>query len=139
MSESVDSDAHKPTPCPHKKIVSLYNEICVPAGMPFIEEWDQTSAKNLQARWRSRKERQDLDFWRRFFVWISGQDYLCGRVNSWRADLHWIVKPSNFAKTINGKYLNSGKKKTSPYSVKGQRDGSDYYNGSGTESVSWAD
>jgi hypothetical protein len=29
-----------------------------------------------------------------------------GQVNDFQADLHWLVRPTNFAKVINGRYHN---------------------------------
>jgi hypothetical protein len=50
-----------------------------------------------------------LTWFAEFFSHISQSKFLTGRVNSkdgraFVADLEWILKPSNFAKIIEGKY-----------------------------------
>lgn len=61
----------------------------------------------LRARWR---EHPDLDYWRRFFAYVGESDFLTGRcepVNGrapFEADLEWLVRPTNYAKVVEGKY-----------------------------------
>jgi hypothetical protein len=50
-----------------------------------------------------------LNWWAEFFAHIGTSKFLTGRVNSkdgrsFVADLEWILKPSNFAKIVEGKY-----------------------------------
>jgi hypothetical protein len=50
-----------------------------------------------------------LEWWSGFFQHINTSKFLTGKVNSkdgraFVADLEWIIKPSNFAKIIEGKY-----------------------------------
>jgi hypothetical protein len=50
-----------------------------------------------------------LEWWAGFFQHINKSKFLTGKVNSkdgraFVADLEWIIKPSNFAKIIEGKY-----------------------------------
>jgi hypothetical protein len=55
-------------------------------------------------------EAQDvLGWWADFFQHIGKSKFLTGKVNSrdgraFLADLEWIIKPTNFAKIIEGKY-----------------------------------
>ena len=89
-------------PCPHEKIIALYHKIL--PELPHIQSWPKTSKKNLQMRWREDPKRQTLDQWEAFFKYIAKSDFLMGRVNDFRADLMWIVLPTNFAKILNQKY-----------------------------------
>jgi len=50
-----------------------------------------------------------LGWFAEFFKHIGSSKFLTGRVNdkggrSFAADLEWILKPSNFAKIVEGKY-----------------------------------
>ena len=50
-----------------------------------------------------------LDWFNDFFGHIQKSKFLIGKVNSkdgrpFTADLEWILKPSNFAKIVEGKY-----------------------------------
>jgi hypothetical protein len=50
-----------------------------------------------------------LNWWGEFFQSVGKSRFLTGRVNSkdgraFVADLEWILKPSNFAKIVEGKY-----------------------------------
>jgi len=50
-----------------------------------------------------------LAWWAEFFQHIDKSKFLTGKVNSkdgraFTADLEWIVRPSNFAKIVEGKY-----------------------------------
>lgn len=93
--------------CPHKEIIALYTEF-VPVGI-VPKVWDGVRASNLRSRWREDKKRQNLDYWKRLFSYISKSDFLMGKVingngRPFEISLDWIVKPQNFAKIIEGKY-----------------------------------
>lgn len=97
-----------PPQCPQSEIVDLYHE-CLPE-LTHHKTWDGARADNLRARWRSDPKRQELDYWRRFFGYVSQSDFLMGRAppapgrKQFRADLEWLVTKSNFDKVIDGKY-----------------------------------
>lgn len=116
-STDVDVVAGKPTtPCPQMEIVSLYGELL--PTMPYPKIWDGARAKNLQSRWkwvlddlRSRGKPSDkaagLDYFRRYFGYVSKSDFLTGRSGKWDScDLGWLVKAENFSKVISGNYEN---------------------------------
>jgi hypothetical protein len=84
-----------------------------------IEVWNETRKGYLRQRWREvadelakTKEIQSSDilgWFAEFFEHIGTSKFLTGRVNdksgrSFVADLEWILKPSNFAKIVEGKY-----------------------------------
>ena len=103
--------------CDHEKVIALYHQ-----NLPTlrrVEVWNETRKGYLRQRWREvaeelAKEKQvqvsDILTWfTDFFVHIGTSKFLTGRVNSkdgrpFIADLEWILKPSNFAKIVEGKY-----------------------------------
>lgn len=94
-------------PCPHKAIIALYHEI-LPAS-PTIRDWTPARAEVLRTRWKEDKNRQTLDWWRRFFNYIADSPFLTGRVTGNRGKpfcpgLEWICKAENFAKIREGRY-----------------------------------
>lgn len=97
--------SRKADPTPHQKIIDLYHEICVTA--PRVEEWTE-GAKHLKARWREKKERQNLMWWEGFFKRVAASDFLSGRKpgrsGPFFASLAWMVKAGNFEKILNGAY-----------------------------------
>lgn len=93
--------------CPHSDIIALYHEL-LPAN-PRIKVWDGARADSLRARWREDPKRQDLDYWRRYFAHVSASPFLTGKVEGqggrpFLPGLDWLVKASNFAKVIEGRY-----------------------------------
>jgi len=98
------SEKPKKNPCPQNKIIDLYHRLL--PELPGIQVWDDTSKKNLRARWRQDPKFQKLEFWEYYFTWISQSNFLMGKVNDFQCDLHWVVRPTNFAKIINGRYHN---------------------------------
>ena len=106
--------------CDHKAVISLYHQYL--PTLRKVEVWNDARAGYLRQRWREvavdlsesgpvTKERI-LNWWAEFFEHISSSRFLTGKVNdkggrSFVADLEWIIKPSNFAKIIEGKYHGS--------------------------------
>ena len=99
--------------CPHQKIIDLYHEVL--PMCPRVRDWTPARATQLRARWNEDKKRQSLDWWRGFFEYIEGSDFLTGRSvkpgkDPFFADLEWITKSANFVKIREGKYENRDKK-----------------------------
>lgn len=102
--------ASKPaTPsCPHDEIIAAYHEL-LPACLP-VKVWNTTRRAYLQQRWREDKQRQSVEWWRRFFAYVAKSEFLTGRADSqsgrdpFVADLEWLVRPKNFVKVIEGRY-----------------------------------
>jgi hypothetical protein len=94
--------------CPHQEIINLYHELLPTATQ--IRIWNDARRKHLQARWREDADRQNLDWWRRFFAYCSRSQFLSGQVPpsnghaQFVLGLDWIVNPTNFAKIIEGRY-----------------------------------
>ena len=103
--------------CNHKAVIGLYHENL--PTMRRVEVWNETRAGYLRQRWREvaaeLSQEKDievgdvLNWWAEFFQSVGKSKFLTGRVNSkdgraFVADLEWILKPSNFAKIVEGKY-----------------------------------
>jgi len=103
--------------CDHKAVIELYHQNL--PTMRRVEVWNETRAGYLRQRWREvaaeLAQAQDitasdvLNWWSEFFQSVGKSRFLTGRVNSkdgraFVADLEWILKPSNFAKIVEGKY-----------------------------------
>jgi uncharacterized protein YdaU (DUF1376 family) len=103
--------------CDHKAVIELYHQNL--PTMRRVEVWNETRAGYLRQRWREvaaeLAQANDIDandvlnWWGEFFQSVGKSRFLTGRVNSkdgraFVADLEWILKPSNFAKIVEGKY-----------------------------------
>lgn len=103
--------------CEHKGVIELYHQ-WLPT-LRRVEVWNATRQGYLRQRWREVAEElaQDkpieaanvLHWWGDFFQHIGKSKFLLGKVNgkdgrAFTADLEWILKPSNFAKIVEGKY-----------------------------------
>jgi uncharacterized protein YdaU (DUF1376 family) len=103
--------------CDHKAVIELYHQNL--PTMRRVEVWNETRAGYLRQRWRevaaelAQENEIDandvLNWWGEFFQSVGKSRFLTGRVNSkdgraFVADLEWILKPSNFAKIVEGKY-----------------------------------
>jgi hypothetical protein len=103
--------------CEHKGVIELYHQ-WLPT-LRKVEVWNATRQGYLRQRWREVAEElaqekpietsHVLNWWGDFFQHIGKSKFLTGKVNSkdgraFTADLEWILKPSNFAKIVEGKY-----------------------------------
>jgi uncharacterized protein YdaU (DUF1376 family) len=103
--------------CDHEKVIELYHTHL--PTLRRVEVWNDTRKGYLRQRWREvaeelSKEKQVqsadvLGWFADFFQHVGTSKFLTGKVNSrdgraFLADLEWILKPSNFAKIIEGKY-----------------------------------
>jgi len=106
--DNLKSVSTKQSPaCPHQEIVDLYHEIL--PMLPQVKIWSEARKKLLRSRWREKSIHQDVDFWRRYFNYISKSGFLTGKIsapgrNPFLADLEWLIRPSNFIKVIEEKY-----------------------------------
>lgn len=94
----------KQTNCPHEDIVNLYHEVL--PELSSVKQWTPKRQGYLRTVWNGNKSRQDLDYWRRFFNYVKQSDFLMGRSSDFKANLEWLVKPSNFIKIIEKNYEN---------------------------------
>ena len=103
--------------CKHSEVISLYHQHL--PTLRKVEVWNAARQGYLRQRWRevaeelSKSQAIDssnvLSWWGEFFQHVGKSKFLTGKVNSkdgraFTADLEWILKPSNFAKIVEGKY-----------------------------------
>lgn len=95
------------TACPQKAIVALYHETL--PELRQVREWNETRQRLLSRRWAESPERQTLDWWRAFFGYVRRSRFLMGKTTGrdgrpFDCDLEWLIRPTNFAKVVEGKY-----------------------------------
>jgi len=103
--------------CNHQAVIDLYHQQL--PTLRRVEVWNAARQGYLRQRWREvaaelGKDKPIsasavLDWFNDFFGHIQKSRFLIGKVNSkdgraFTADLEWILKPSNFAKIVEGKY-----------------------------------
>lgn len=103
--------------CEHNKVIELYHQHL--PTLRKVEVWNSVRQGYLRQRWREvaaeisatdpATSEAILNWWAGFFKHINKSKFLTGKVNSkdgraFLADLEWVIKPSNFAKIIEGKY-----------------------------------
>ena len=103
--------------CQHQAVIDLYHQQL--PTLRRVEVWNAVRQGYLRQRWREvaaelGKEKPIsgdavLDWFSDFFGHIQKSRFLVGKVNgkdgrAFAADLEWIIKPSNFAKIVEGKY-----------------------------------
>lgn len=107
-------------PCPHTELIDLFGQHLPMLPQPKVEAWSGARAKALQSRWRwvmTAKKRdgtryattraEALDWFARYFAFVSRSDFLSGRDGKWTGcDLGWLANETNFAKVIQGNYDN---------------------------------
>jgi len=105
--------------CPHLVLIDLFGQHLPELPQPKPEMWDGKHAESMRARWKwvlSAKKRsgeryatnrdEALDWFGRFFRYVSGSDFLMGRRGDFTCTLQWLVKAENFAKVVQGNYEN---------------------------------
>lgn len=100
--------------CQHQAVIDLYHQHL--PTLRKVEVWNAARQGYLRQRWRevaaelpNRTAVDVLTWWAEFFQHIAKSKFLTGRIQhkdgrAFAADLEWILKPSNFAKIIEGKY-----------------------------------
>lgn len=101
-----------PPPCPHAKIIDLFHEVL--PELPAVRSWEANRERLLRSRWNSEADRQSLDWWRQYFTAIRSMPFLMGLRSgrdgrAFSCTLEWLVRPTNFAKVIEGYYLDGAR------------------------------
>ena len=106
IKENVIADGKDTCNCPHQEIINLYHEIL--PTCPRVKDWTPARKAKLKARWNENEKRQNLEYWKRLFEYISESDFLMGRTAKpfYGTNLEWIVTQSNFTKIIEQNYEN---------------------------------
>jgi len=100
-----------PPPCPHLEIVDLFHEVL--PELPEVRIWEGTRRNKLAARWKSDTARQNVEWWREFFLTVRKSEWLMGKISGrdgtpFKCTLEWLVSPDNFAKVIEDHYTRGG-------------------------------
>lgn len=96
--------------CPHEAIIAAYHETL--PMLARVRDWTPQRQTLLRNAWRSRPERQSVDWWRGLFAYVAQSDFLTGKgkprgdAPPFEADLEWIIRPKNLPKIVEGKYEN---------------------------------
>jgi len=107
-SSSSSSCTKVHTNCPQKEIVDLWHSLL--PELPKVKEWDKTRQSILRARWNENTERQNLEWWSKFFQYIRKCPFLMGDVDPppgrkrFLVKLPWVLKKANFLKILEGDY-----------------------------------
>lgn len=98
--------------CPIEKIIDLYHQTLQSAPRVLVR--NSTRDGLIRQRWRDCRAKfasqdEGLEFFREFFQHVQTSKFLTGRVDSTNrapfiADLEWLMRPTNFAKTVEGRY-----------------------------------
>jgi len=108
-----------PPDCPHEQVIALYHELL--PTCPRVAEWTDARQTLLRARWRQKAKpngkaqgyastEAGLAYWRRYFTYVAQSDFLTGKTDPkpgrppFLASLEWLLKPSNFAKVVEGNF-----------------------------------
>jgi len=107
---------HRLPACPIAEIIALYHAE-LPA-LPRMEVRNKTRDQHIAARWRqvfadgkAHDKAEGLALFRNFFEFTREAKFLTGQTNSrdkdrppFVANLDWLMRPTNFANTVEGKY-----------------------------------
>ena len=86
------------------QIKNLFNEICRSYPQIVVLTEEDTAAINITL------ERYSIEHFKTVFEKAEASSYLKGdNQRKWRASFDWLIKITNFEKTLNGKYDNSPK------------------------------
>lgn len=105
--------------CPHEQLIALYHELL--PNCPSVEEWNDTRRGLMRARWREKAKpngktqgyttvEAGLAYWRVYFSYAAESRFLTGRSDGQQgrppfvANLEWLIRPTNFAKVVEGNY-----------------------------------
>jgi hypothetical protein len=107
-----------PPDCPHLHVLALWAEVLPQLPQHEPDQWKGQRADHLRARWREvatakgwTGQEAGLAYLRRLFAYVGRSPFLTGRVTPrdpnkrlFVVTLAWLVKPENWAKTVEGEY-----------------------------------
>jgi predicted phage replisome organizer len=117
-----EKDKNKIKNIDYQQIADMYNEICI--SFPKIRTLSDSRKKTIKAR----LNKYSVDDFRELFKKAEESDFLKGsNGRDWSADFDWMMKDSNLAKILEGKYDNKGGKHESTGTNAKGYDATDYY------------
>lgn len=117
----VDPPAAKPKgppDCPHARVLVLWAQVLPSLPQHDPEQWRGARADHLRARWRETAvakgwadQDDGIEYLRKLFAYVGRSAFLTGRTATrdpsrkpFVITLAWLVRPENWAKTIEGEY-----------------------------------
>jgi hypothetical protein len=107
--------------CPTEDLVALWHEVCAPP-LATVGVVNESRRHTLATRWREVcadagfDRAAGIEWFRWFFAervhesdFLNGRHPPRGRERVWVASWDWLMKPTNFAKVVDGNYANGGK------------------------------
>ena len=94
------ADDTKVEKAPYTEIVEFFNENC--KSFPQVKSLSKERKGLLNARFKE----FGLDGIKEAFMKAEKSDFLKGKINGFKANFDWIIKPSNMCKVIEGNYDN---------------------------------
>jgi hypothetical protein len=104
------ADVYRVPSCPYEQILAAFHET-LPV-LPSIVVFEQSRKGPLRARWTEVCAAEHFDraaglaWFKQFFEIVSRSSFLTGRSKKWKASFDWLMKPTNFAKVVEGNYRN---------------------------------
>lgn len=102
------SDAYRVPDCPYEEILAAFHAQL--PTLPRIVVFNDARKRPLRSRWsevcsaEKFDAQQGLAWFSDYFAMCSKSSFLTGREKDWKASFDWLVKPTNFAKTVEGNY-----------------------------------
>lgn len=85
----------------YQQIADMYNEICI--SFPKCT----TLSNNRKTAIKARLKSHTIDDFKKLFTMAEQSDFLKGKNDrNWSANFDWLIKDSNFAKVLDGNYIN---------------------------------
>ena len=106
-TQDLNENKHSSKPViPYKKITDSYNLIC--KGLPAVKILTDKRKTRIKVFWNKSAEYQNIEFYEKYFDLVNKIPFLNGiGSENWKADLEWLLNLNNYAKVIEGKYINS--------------------------------
>ena len=103
--KSIDKEKEERKSIDYVAIANAYKEICT--SFPVIRHLSEARKKAIKARINSGSTQDDFIT---LFTMAQESDFLKGQNDrKWSADFDWLIKDSNMAKVLDGKYANKDK------------------------------
>ena len=103
-------DADAPPPCPHSKIINLFNSTC--KSYPQITKLSDARKKAIKARFKQ----YSIDDFKKLFEIAENSAFLKGKNNrNWSANFDWLIADRNMAKVLDGNYSDDAKQQKRNY------------------------
>ena len=91
---------------PYDEIKNLWNRVMEETELSTIDGLSETRKRHLKARWNHSDKTKSLEWWEKYFNFITESDFLMGRTpgRKWKASFDWVINESNFLKIKEGNY-----------------------------------